>query len=177
MSEHAHHNHEEHDHHKDPGGRRVGVIASILAVALTVVTIASHRTHTRAIMDKSAANDQWSYYQSTRIKFHSVELALNLMNVIGTESPAAEKARKDYEKQHDKYEKQSETVQHKAEELDHAAETDETRALRYDLGEGMLEIGLVLTSLYFIARRQMFPILGVIAAIIGTAIAATGLFV
>jgi Domain of unknown function (DUF4337) len=173
MSELPHPEHE--SHASDPTGRRIGVIAAILAVALTVVTIASHRTHTRAIMDKSAANDQWSYYQSTRIKYHSVELGLNLLNTLGPISDKVEKARTDYEGQRKKYEGQSESVQHKAEELDHAAEADESRALRYDLGEGLLEIGLVLTSLYFISRRQMFPILGLIAAVLGIGIALTGL--
>jgi hypothetical protein len=175
MSELLSHEHEV--SHNDHAGRRVGIIASILAVALTIVTIASHRTHTRAIMDKSAANDAWSYYQSTRIKYHSVELGLNLLDALGGKSDATAKARKDYQAQHKKYEAQSDSMQHKAEEADHAAETDEVRALRYDLGEGLLEIGLVLTSLYFIARRKMFPVIGVAAAVVGTAIALTGLFV
>jgi hypothetical protein len=38
----------------------------------------------------------------------------------------------------------------------------------------MLEIGLVLSSLYFISRKGMFPILGVIAGISGLVIAVTG---
>ncbi|HJZ97904.1 MAG TPA: hypothetical protein VKE70_15445 [Candidatus Solibacter sp.] len=51
MSEMLHqHGHESHAH--DPAGQRVGIVASLLAVALTIVTIASHRTHTRTIMDK-----------------------------------------------------------------------------------------------------------------------------
>ena len=175
MSGHEHHHPEEHAH--DPAGKRVGVIAAVLAVALAIVTIASHRVHTQAIMDKSAANDQWSYYQSTRIKLHSAELALNLMDIVGTESAKGEKAREGYKKQEEKYEGQSEAVQKKAEDLDHSAEKDEQRALRYDIGEGLLEIGMVLTSLYFIARRKMFPVIGVISALIGGAIAVTGLYV
>jgi hypothetical protein len=163
--------------HKDPESRRIGIIASILAVALTIVTITSHRTHTRAIMDKSSANDQWSYYQSTRIKLHSAELGSNLLNALGTRSDAAEKSLKDYEGQRKKYEAQSEENKQKAEAADHAAEADEDRALRFDLGEGLLEIGLVLTSLYFISRKMMFPMMGGVAAILGMAIAATGLFI
>jgi uncharacterized protein HemX len=174
MSGHEHAHHE--DHGNDPAGKRVGVVAAVLAVALAIVTIASHRVHTQAIMDKSAANDQWSYYQSTRIKLHSAELALNITDIVGAESPKAEKAREGYKKQKEKYESQSEAVQKKAEDLDHSAEKDEQRALRYDIGEGLLEIGMVLTSLYFIARRKMFPVVGVISAVIGSAIAATGLY-
>jgi hypothetical protein len=165
---------QEHVHASDPEGRRVGIVAALLAVVLAIVTIASHRTHTRAIMDKSSANDNWTYYQATRIKFHSVELGLNLLNALGTPSEATEKARKEYESQHKKYESQSEEMQKKAETADHSAELDEDRALRYDLGEGLLEIGLVLTSLYFTSRKLMFPAMGGMAAFAGTVIAITG---
>jgi hypothetical protein len=101
---------------------------------------------------------------------------LNITDIIGAESPKADKAREGYKKQKEKYESQSEAVQKKAEDLDHSAEKDEQRALRYDIGEGLLEIGMVLTSLYFIARRKMFPVVGVISAVIGSAIAVTGLY-
>ena len=52
--------HHEHEHSSDPMGQKVGVMASILAVLLAVVTIASHREHTAAIIHKSGSNDQWA---------------------------------------------------------------------------------------------------------------------
>ena len=66
--------HHETEHEHDPMGQRVGVLAALLAVALAVVTIASHRTHTAAIMHKSEANDAWAHYQATRVKYHNLEL-------------------------------------------------------------------------------------------------------
>ena len=51
----------------------------------------------------------------------------------------------------------------------------EHRGLRFDLGEGLLEIVLVLSSLYFISHKMMFPVLGVTAGIAGIAIAVSGL--
>ena len=59
--------HHEGGHIADPMGQRVGILASLLAVLLAIVTIASHRTHTAAIMHKSGANDAWSHYQATRV--------------------------------------------------------------------------------------------------------------
>ncbi len=49
--------------------------------------------------------------------------------------------------------------------------------MRYDVGEGLLEISLVLSSLYFIARRLLFPIVGLVAAIAGLVVAGSGFFV
>src|SRR5438093_8029524 len=124
----VHHHEETHD----PTGQRVGVLAALLAVALAIVTIASHRTHTGAIIHKSEANDAWSHYQSTRIKYHSLELGENLLTVLGTQGGAAEKMRVDYESQKKKYEEQGKKIQEEAEQAATRAEADEHRALRFD---------------------------------------------
>jgi hypothetical protein len=164
-------------HESDPVGKTVGVVAAVLAVFLAVVTIASHRTHTAAIMHKSTANDAWSHYQASRIKYHNLELGENLLAVLGAKSDAADKMRADYTKQKEKYDKQAKQIQDEATGADEASEGDEHRALRFDIGEGLLEIGLVLSSLYFISRKKMFPVMGVMAGVAGTVIAITGLLV
>ena len=173
MSEHLHSH--DHGHDSDPAGKRVGVQAAVFAVLLAVVTILSHRTHTSAIIHKSTSNDQWAYYQATRIKLHNSELGLNMIKVLGIKGPAEEKLVADYEKQTKKYEETSTENREKAEKEEKLTESDEHRALRYDIGEGLLEIGLVLSSLYFIARKNMFPMMGIIAAVLGVAVAITGL--
>ena len=83
--------HHETEHENDPIGKRVGVLAAVLAVALAIVTIASHRTHTAAIMHKSGANDAWSHYQSTRVKFHNLELGESLVQVFGAKGGQADR--------------------------------------------------------------------------------------
>lgn len=167
--------HHEHEHDTDPLGRQVGIMASVLAVLLAVVTIASHRTHTAAIMHKSLSNDQWGYYQATRVKLHTTEMAENIIHLLDVKGERTDKMRAEYAGQKKKYEELSGKIQEEAKGADDAAEADEHRALRYDVGEGLLEIGLVLSSLYFIARKKMFPVLGVVAGIAGAAIAITGL--
>jgi hypothetical protein len=166
--------HHETEHHSDPMGQKVGVMASILAVLLAVVTIASHRTHTAAIIHKSGSNDQWAYYQATRVKLHGTEMGENMVRLLGSKGEGAEKMLADYATQKKKYEEQSKSIQEEAKGADEAAEADEHRALRYDVGEGLLEIGLVLSSLYFISRKGMFPILGILAGLAGAGIAITG---
>ncbi len=169
--------HHETEHAIDPTGQSVGVLAAVLAVLLAIVSIASHRTHTAAIIHKASANDAWSYYQSTRVKYHSLELGENLLAVIGTRNEASDKMLADYAAQKSKYEKQQKEISDQARKADDEAERDEHRALRYDLGEGFLEIALVLSSLFFISRKKMFPVMGVLAGMAGAALAATGLLV
>ena len=169
--------HHEGAHTTDPTGQKVGVLAAVLAVALAVTTIASHRTHTTAIMHKSEANDAWSHYQASRLKFHNLELGESLVKVLGAKSQSADEMLADFVAQEKKYSEQAKQIQEEAQKADQAADADEHRALRYDVGEGLLEIGLVLSSLYFLSRKKMFPVLGIAAGITGVAIAITGLLV
>jgi hypothetical protein len=46
--------------------------------------------------------------------------------------------------------------------------------LRLDIGEGFLELGLVMSSLYFLSKRRFFPIIGGVAAVIGAALGIAG---
>ncbi len=158
----------------DPLGKRIGVLAAILAVLLGIVTIVSHRAHTNAVLLKSEANDRWSLYQSKRIKFHSLELGIDLLNALPGRTPESEQTLARYKTEKARYAKDSDTSQEEARTTDREASHAEDRALRFDFGEGLLEIGLVLTSLYFISRSRLFPVVGVISAILGIFIASLG---
>jgi hypothetical protein len=159
----------------DPFGKKIGILASVVAVLLAVVTIISHRAHTDAVLMKSEANDKWSYYQSKRIKFHSLELGEDLVGVLGGNSAAAQKMLEKYGADKKKYAHDSDVAQEDARHQDDEAARVEARALRYDFGEGLLEIGLVLTSLYFISRSKLFPVMGAFSAALGVGIAVSGL--
>ncbi len=158
----------------DPLSKRIGVLAAILAVLLGIVTIVSHRAHTSAVLLKSDANDQWALYQSKRIKFHSLELGVDLLNALPGRTPESQETLVRYEKEKQRYTKDSETTQEQAREMDREAARVEDRALRFDFGEGLLEIGLVLTSLYFISRSKLFPVIGLITAGVGIVTAIAG---
>ena len=158
----------------DPLSKRIGVLAAVLAVCLGIVTIVSHRAHTNAVLLKSEANDRWSLYQSKRIKFHSLELGVDLLKALPGRTPESEQTLTRYESEKKRYTKDSEATQEQAKETDREAALVESRALRFDFGEGLLEIGLVLTSLYFISHSKLFPVVGLISAATGLVIAASG---
>ena len=73
-------------------------------------------------------------------------------------------------KDRDRYARDTETILKDAQAKEADSDTQELRAARFDLGEGFLELGLVLSSLYFLAKRPFFPVLGAVAAVIGTAL-------
>ena len=165
--------HHESEGAADPRGQKVGVLAAVLAVALAIVTIASHRAHTDAVLLKTEANDRWSFYQSKRIKLHSLELGEQLVTLLGAKNAENVKAIEDFRTDEARYEEDSKKVMEEAQKKEAEASRIEQRALRYDIGEGLLEIALVLSSLYFISRKMLFPAIGIVAGIAG---ALTALF-
>jgi hypothetical protein len=165
--------HHESEGAPDPRGQKVGVLAAVLAVALAIVTIASHRAHTDAVLLKTEANDRWSFYQSKRIKLHSLELGEQLVTLLGAKNPETAKAIQDFRSDQARYEEDSKKVMEEAQKKEGEATRIEHRALRFDFGEGLLEIALVLSSLYFISRKMLFPIIGIVAGIAGAVIAAS----
>lgn len=158
----------------DPFGKKIGILASILAVLLGIVTIMSHRAHTDAVLFKSDANDKWSFYQAKKIKFHSLELGVDLLNAMTARGSDANATLERYEKEKKRYAIESDAAQEDARRMDEKAGHVEDQALRFDFGEGLLEIGLVLSSLYFISRSKLFPVVGVISALLGIAAAVSG---
>jgi hypothetical protein len=158
----------------DEFGKRVGAMAAIIAIFLAVATISSHRAHTAAVVEKTEANDQWSDYGTKRTRLHNYELGKDLIHVMGPKTEEAEKVVAKYEKEIKRYEVEAKEIQHRAIEANEESKISEKRALRFDLGEGFLELGLVLSSLYFLSKKKLFPVIGVTAAILGTCLGASG---
>ena len=169
---------QEPEHHavddSDKRGKAIGVMAAVISLFLAIVTIASHRSHTHAILLKSEANDKWAYYQAQRIKFHNLELGEDLLQSMGSITSAGQERLHRYATDKVKYEKRSEETQEEAHALELGAQHVEVEALRFDIGEGLLEIGIVLTSLYFLSKSMMFPAIGGISAVVGIILGVLG---
>ena len=172
--------HGEHHHHHVEGdqfGAAISVAVAVVGILLAGVTIESHRAHTTAIVHKTEANDQWAYYQAKKIRGHVSEVAATLANALNGDATRSAAVIEKLQNDVRHYADDSAELKKQAEEKDHESQQAEHQAVRFDLGEGFLELGLVLSSLYFLSRRKLFPVLGLTAAVIGTLIGASGFFV
>ena len=166
--------HTGHPHEGDELGRKVGVGVAVIGIVLAVVTIASHREHTAAVVFKTEANDQWAYYQAKKIREHQSAVGSTLLEALGTDAARVKSGTDKLLADRDKYAREAGEIQKGAEEKESETRRAEARALRFDLGEGLLELGLVLSSLYFLSKKKFFPLVGAIAALTGTALAVIG---
>lgn len=160
--------HTGHPHEGDEPGKKVGVQVGLIGILLAVVTIASHREHTAAVVFKTEANDQWAYYQAKKIREHGAIVGTTLLESLGTDTPRVKVGIDKLAADRDKNEREASAIQKLAQEKESETRRAEARALRFDLGEGFLELGLVLSSLYFLSRKGLFPAAGLIAALIGS---------
>jgi Domain of unknown function (DUF4337) len=166
--------HTAHEGGGDAFTKGVSVLVGVIGIVLAFVTIASHRAHTAAVIHRTEANDQWSFYEAKKEREHLMDVAAGLLGVV--QVAQADKAAvlgQQYAKERDRYASEATPIQQAAKAAEAESAREEARGLRLDLGEGLLELGLVLTSLYFLARKRLFPIIGIIAAVAGTVVAAT----
>jgi hypothetical protein len=101
-------------------------------------------------------------------------VAAGLLGVVQMAQPdKAQTLGSQYAKERDRYAVEAAPIQQEAKAREAESAREEARGLRLDLGEGLLELGLVLTSLYFLARKRLFPVIGIVAALGGAVVAAT----
>ena len=161
-------------HANDPLTRRIGILVGVVGILLSVVTIASHRAHTHAVIHRTESNDQWTFYQAKKIRESSAEIALTLLQATVTDPARLEGPAHMLEAARDHYADDAKEIQKEAKARDQETTLDERRALFFDIGEGLLELGLVLCSLFFMARKAFFPVMGILAALAGTTLGIWG---
>ncbi len=162
------------EHAADPRTRRVGILVGVVGIFLSIVTINSHRAHTQAVIHRTEANDQWAYYQAKKIRESANDVALTLLQGLAADPAKASDTAHKLEAARDKYAGDAKEIMKEAQAKDAKCELEEHRALRFDIGEGLLELGLVLSSLYFLARKIFFPIFGLLSATAGIAMGVAG---
>jgi Domain of unknown function (DUF4337) len=162
------------EHASDPQTRTVGILVGVVGIFLSVVTIASHRAHTQAVITRTESNDDWAFYQAKKIRATTSDAALTVLKALAPDPAKAEESVRKLEAARDKELADTEPLRSKAEASEKNTDLEEVRALKFDIGEGLLELGLVLCSLFFLARKSFFPIFGVLSAVAGIAMGVWG---
>jgi hypothetical protein len=154
--------HAEHGAH-DTSMRPVAFTMSVLAVLVAIATVLGHRTHTEAVLDQNRATDQWNEYQAKKIRSYNTSLESQLLGVVSlADKEKAAKDLKDNADHQGKWNQDLDEIQKEAKALESEVKVAEARANRFDLGEALLEIGLVVTSVTLLTRRRSYWYLGMI---------------
>jgi hypothetical protein len=166
--------HTGHAHPADSFGQRVGIMVGIIGILLSVVTILAHREHTAGVVHKTEANDQWAFYQAKKIREHEAQVGVTLLHELASDPDKVAAASARLAQEAERYDKEAEDIRNTAQERDRESQHAEHRALLLDVGEGFLELGLVMSSLYFLSRKRLFVAFGGVGAVVGSIIGVVG---
>ena len=156
----------------------VSVTISILAVLVAIVTLMGHRAHTEELSRETQAASRWEQYQAKSIRQRMTQVGADLLSVIAPlNKEKGESLAQKYEKDLEHYSSDKEDVSEIAKELEADRDRAMHRADRFDLGEVLLEIGLVICSLTLLAKRKIFWVGGTLVAATGLVVALTGFLV
>lgn len=156
----------------------VSLTIAILAVLVAMVTVLGHRAHTHAVLEQTRAADKWNEYQARKIRVQQTQIAYDLLSLQPTNNPAAAQARLEtYRAAITKWQAELDRDVEKAQELETGVEHAEREAARFDLGEALLQISVVLASITLLTRHQRYVIAALVLAAVGVIVAGSAFFV
>jgi Domain of unknown function (DUF4337) len=165
-------------HHEDhPLVVPVSITISIMAVFVAGVSLLGHRAHTEGLRFETEAASRWTQYQAKSIRLHEDHIGLDLTRLgASLNKELAEELKEKYAKEIEHYESDKEDVTQEAKNLENERDLTVRQANRFDGGEALLEIGLVICSITLLTKKKYFWIGGVLIGAVGIALAVTGLF-
>ena len=172
---------EEHAHHHDddePWTLPVAITISILAVLVAMATLMGHRSSIEVVLLQTQASDQWAFYQAKNIRLHEMQSVADMLGVLApADKGKADALREKYRKETERYEKDKEQISEKAKEFESERTVVSRREDRFDAGEVILEIALIICSLTLLTRRKAFWYSGIAIGVVGFFVGLSGFLV
>ncbi len=169
----AHHKHEDH-----PLVLPVSITVSIMAVLVAAASLLGHRTHTEELLKQSQAASRWTQYDAKSVNLRGAEQTFDMMTLSETSNKqVGNELREKYAKLLEHYKEDKTDARKEAMELESERDLAGRKADRFDGGEVLLEIGLVICSISLLTKRKSFWFVGMLFGVAGIVFASTGFLV
>lgn len=156
----------------------VSLVISVLAVLVALVTVFGHREHTEAVLAQARASDQWNEYQARRIRQAQIGLTADLLVLQPAATGAGVQQKlQQYKDQQAKFQEQLDDDSREARAKEAEVALAERRAARFDLGEALLQIGVVLASITLLTRQWRYVMVALTLGLAGVLAAVSALLV
>jgi hypothetical protein len=163
------------EHAKEPFDKKVAVTMAIIAALLAIVSVLGHILSTEELLAQQKASDQWAFYQAKDIRRYDSEIAQDMLKAL--KSGDTDERITHYSGNAQKYETDRKGIQDQAKEFEAERDHKGAQALRLEIGEVFLEIGIVFASLAILSKRPMVWYTSMVAALAGVGLALTTLLV
>src|SRR5262249_60773185 len=123
----------------------VSVTRALLAVLGAIVTLLGHRANTEELLLQSKATDQWAFYQAKNIRLHEMEAVADMLETLAPQDKAKALAvQEKYKKEVERYTEDKADISKEAKGLEAERDLASRKGNRFDGGEVLLEVGLVI---------------------------------
>jgi len=163
------------EHAREPFDKKVAVTMAIIAALLAIVSVLGHLLSTEELLAQQKASDQWAFYQAKDIRRYDSEIAQDMLKAL--KGAEVEERLKHYGGNAEKYDSDRKGIQEEAAKLEAERDHKGAQALRLEVGEVFLEIGIVFASLAILSKRPMVWYTSMIAALVGVGLSLTALLV
>ncbi len=168
----SHHGHEDH-----PLVFPVSITISIMAVFVAGAALLGHRAHTEGLRLETQAASRWTQYQAKSVRLHEAQGFSDVVKLVAPlNKEMGEELKEKYAKEVEHYESDKVDVSKEAKNLEDERDLTIRQADRFDGGEALLEIGLVICSITLLTKRKGFWLGGVFIGAAGIAVAVAGFF-
>lgn len=168
-----HHSHEDH-----PLVMPVSITMSIMAVLVAGVSLLGHRAHTEELLRQSQAASRWTQYDTKSVNLRGAEQEADMVRLSESlNKQVGEELREKYAKLLEHYQEDKTDARKEATDLESERDLAGRKADRFDGGEVLLEIGLVICSITLLTKRKPFWIIGLLFGAAGVVFASTGFMV
>ena len=169
---------ESHQVHEDhPLVLPVSITISIMAVFVAGASLLGHRSHTEALRLETQSASRWTQYQAKSVRLHEAQGFSDVVRLVAPlNREMGEVLKEKYTKEVEHYEGDKVDVSKEARNLEEERDLTVRKADRFDSGEALLEIGLVICSITLLTKRKGFWFGGALIGVLGIALAMTGFF-
>lgn len=140
----------------------VSLTTSMIAVALSISAIFSNSVGDALLLSRSAANNEWSYFQSKSIKKHLFETQYKMLELSLKNSQLdtiyrleIRKQLKDFRQEIDRYEVDKEQIENNAKKYEAICAKADQQGGILDLAEAFYQISIILSAIAMIAHSRL----------------------
>ncbi len=145
-----------------PFEKYVSLTTSVIAVALSISSIFSNSVGDALLLSRSAANNEWSYFQSKSIKQNLFETQLKILdlNLTNPQLDTTYKVRirkqiAEFQQEIDRYETEKNKIKADAQGHEIICKRADKQGSILDLAEAFYQISIILSAIAMIARSRL----------------------
>lgn len=164
----------------------VSIILSAMSILGPLLLILSHRAQNTAAIYEAKTSDAWQLYSTRRTRSNAAAQELDLLTLLSPEtdsgkadSPRKANMEKTIQSLKGHIEKWNEDLKEEQEEaanFEALAERARGQIDRITVGQAILQIGLLMSSITLYTRKRIFLVLGVIFGAVGVSVALVATF-